>query len=190
MASAKSAADQYSLVSVSIHWAAAVLVFAAPYLIGNLRRISLFVITTSLFASSLSAQSLHPLHQYGERDIHSSINLTIPLGGQRNAATSKPQFNLSVQQHRLRQNPYNFVPNNIDVKSSTYNLQPRQARIGFTLDQQPQLMMNGKPYELPQGTANASTLGKVGIGAAVLVGAGLLVVGTGLIIIASSDSEE
>lgn len=190
MASAKSAADQYSLVSVSIHWATAALVFAAPYLIGNLRRISLFVITTSLFASSVSAQSLHPLHQYGERDIHSSINLTIPFGGQPNAATSKPQFNLSVQQHRLRQNPYNFVPNNIDVKSSTYNLQPRQARIGFTLDQQPQLMMNGKPYELPQGTANASTMGKVGIGAAVIGGIVVIAFGALLIATAASDPAE
>lgn len=92
------------------------------------RRIGLFVMTTSLVASSVSAQSVHSLNQYGERDIRSSINLTIPLGGQRNAATSKPQLALSFQQHRLEQNPYNFVPSNIDVKSSSYNLQPRQAR--------------------------------------------------------------
>ena len=51
-------------------------------------------------------------------------------------------------------------------------------------------MMNGKPFALPEGTANASTAGKLGIGAAVLVGVGFLVVGTGLIIIASSDSDE
>lgn len=150
------------------------------------RRIGLFVMTTSLVASSVSAQSVHSLHQYGERDMRSSVNLTIPLGGQRNDATSKPQLTMSFQQHRLQQDPYNFSPSNIDVKSSTYNLQPRQARIGFTLDQNPELMMNGRPYNLPTNTANASTLGKVGIGAAVLVGIGVLVVGTGLIIIASS----
>lgn len=159
-------------------------------MIKHLGHVCLFVMTTSLFASSVFAQPLHPLHQYGERDIRSAINLTIPFGGQPNAATSKPRFNLSFQQHRLKQDPYNFVPSTIDVKSSSYNLQPRQARIGFTLDKNPQLMMNGKPFALPEGTANASTAGKLGIGAAVLVGVGFLVVGTGLIIIASSDSDE
>lgn len=159
-------------------------------MIGKLNCISLFMITTSLLTSSLSAQSVHPLHQYGERDMRGSISLTIPLGGQHNSANSKPQLNLGFQQHRLQQHRYNFVTSNFDVKSSTYNFQPRQARIGFTLDQNPQLMMNGKPYALPEGTANASTLGKVGIGAAALVGIGVLVVGTGLIIIASSDSSD
>lgn len=159
-------------------------------MIRTLKCASLFVMATSLFASSVSAQSVHPLHQYGERDIRSSINLTIPLGGQRNAATSKPQLTMGFQQHRVQQDPYNFVTSNIDVKSSAYNLQPRRARIGFTLDQNPQLMMNGMPYDLPEDTANASTLGKVGIGAAVLVGVGLLVVGTSLVLIATQDPAE
>ncbi len=159
-------------------------------MIKNLRYVSLFVMTTSLFASSLSAQSVHPLHQYGERDIRSSINLTIPLGGERNTAMSKPQFNLSFQQHRLQQDSYNFVPSNIEVKSSSYNLQPRQARIGFTLDQHPQLMMNGKPYDLPEDTANASTLGKVGIGAAVIGGIVVIAFGALLIATAASDPAE
>lgn len=159
-------------------------------MIRNLIRFSLFIMTISLFSGSLFAQSANPLHQYGERELRSSINLTIPLGGQSHAVTSKPQLNLGFQQHRRQQNSYNFVSNNIYVKLNTYNFQPREARIGFTLDRNPRLMMNGKPFDLPESTANASTAGKVGIGAAVLVGAGLLVVGTGLIIIASSDSDE
>lgn len=159
-------------------------------MIKKLTRFSLFIMTTSLFSGSLSAQSANSLHQYGERDLRSSINLTIPLGGQRHAVTSKLQLNLSFQQHRCQQNSYNFVSNYIDVKSNTYNFQSREARIGLTLDRNPRLMMNGKPFDLPESTANASTAGKVGIGAAVLVGAGLLVAGTGLIIIASSDSDE
>ena len=51
-------------------------------------------------------------------------------------------------------------------------------------------MMNGRPYELPEGKAGASTLEKVGIGAATLVGIGVLVVGTGLLVIATSDSSD
>ncbi len=166
------------------------IIWESDYMIQKLKSISLLVLIASLFPTGVSAQSLHPLHQYGERDMRSSINLTIPLGGKRNAATSKPQINLSFQQHRVQQHRYNFSPSSLDVNSSAYNLQPRQARIGFTLDQSPQLMMNGKPHQLPEGTSNASTLGKVGIGAAALVGIGVLVVGTGLIIIASSDSSD
>ncbi len=159
-------------------------------MIRNLIRFSLLITTTSLFSGSLLAQSANPLHHDGERELRSSITLTIPLGGQRHAATSQPQLDLSFQQHRRQQNPHNFVSNNFDLRSNTYDFQPRETRIGFTLDRNPRLMMNGQPFDLPESTANASTVEKVGIGAAVLFGAGLLVVGTGLVIIASSDSAE
>lgn len=144
----------------------------------------------SLFATSASAQSVHPLHQFGERDMRGSINLTIPLGGQRNTAASKPQLNISLQQSRLEQDSYKFTPKNIDAISTAYNSQPQQARIGFTLDRNPQLMMNGKPYELPEGKANASTLGKAGIGVAVIAGVVVIAFGALLIATASSDPAE
>lgn len=155
-----------------------------------LRHIGTFVVATSLVASSVSAQTVHSLRQSGERDMRASISLSIPLGGHRGAVTSKPQVSFNFQPMAHQQETQNLVSINTDMRMNDYNLQPREARIGFTLDQDPQLMMNGKPFDLPEGRANASDLEKVAIGAAVLVGIGVLVAGASLIAIATSDPAE
>ena len=90
----------------------------------NVRTFGVLLLATPLFANSLSAQSLPPLHQFEERDVRSSITLTIPLGGQRDAATSKPQLSLSFQQDRRQKNSYDFVSNAIPVRSNNYDFLP------------------------------------------------------------------
>ncbi len=156
----------------------------------NLKCASVLAVATALFSSSVSAQSVHPLRQYDEPDIRSSVSLTIPLGGRRGTEASKPQLSLDFEQKHHRQGQLNTVQDNVDLKLNSNQFKPQKARIGFTLDEKPRLMMNGKPYDLPEGKANASTAEKVGIGVGALVGIGALVIGTGLVIIATSDGSD
>ena len=105
-----------------------------------------------------------------------SVELVIPFGGQRENRENrdyKPRLQLSFDT-RL---PASYRANQQSVHSTE---RFRSSKIGFTLASNPEIYLNGRHFAATERRSNISTLGWVGIGAAVLITGGVLVLSDAL----------
>lgn len=106
-----------------------------------------------------------------------SVELVVPFGDQRANRDYKPRLQLSFDT-RL---PASYRANQQRVHSTE---RFRSSKIGFTLASNPEIYLNGRHFAATERRSNISTLGWVGIGAAVLITGGVLVLSDAL-----NDSE-
>ncbi len=156
----------------------------------RMKTISTAAKSTSLIAilsSSISpvvAQSYHPSRDYGASELHAGANIVIPIGGDKKKANAKPRVEFSFQQSRVQQEQLKLDFNRYSLQQAPI-VNRNIGRVGFTLDQNPQMLVNGRTYRIDDDQNNISTLGIAGIALAIPV----IIVGVGLIIIATdSDS--
>ena len=105
-------------------------------------------------------------------DRRASVSLTLPLGAAGGPA-GKPQLELrAVADQRALQ-----VVDHRDGTGWLPRAQPREARIGITLDERPRLTVAGRELPDQQQRHGVSTLGwvAIGVGATLVVGGLLLV---------------
>ena len=115
------------------------------------------------FHMPLQAQSM--VSRPGDVDRRALVAITIPLGGKASAET-KPRMELLMSQDRTRTNDYRY-----DFERAYH---PKQSRIGFTLNRQPNLMVNGRTVHPQDNKARMGTVGYVLIGVALVAGIGVL----------------
>ncbi len=122
----------------------------------------------SLSLSPVAAQSYHPSQNYGANGLQAGASIVIPFGGDKKKANAKPRVEFSLQQSHVQQEQFKLDFNR-------YSLQPapivnrNTGRIGFTLDQNPQMLVNGRTYRIDDDQNNITTLGVVGIVVAIPV---------------------
>lgn len=93
------------------------------------------------------------------------VGLTIPIGGQRKEAPPRVEL-------RLTRDVVNFDGTR---QSSSSAVRPHETRIGFSLERERRLLVNGQPIDKAQRN-NVSTAGWIAIGAGVLLVGGFLLV--------------
>jgi hypothetical protein len=91
------------------------------------------------------------------------LGLTIPIGGQQKKAP--PRIEL-----RLTRDVVNFDGTR---QSSSSSIRPHETRIGFSLERERRLLVNGQPIDTAQRN-NVSTVGWIAIGVGVVVIGGLV----------------
>ena len=96
-----------------------------------------------------------------------SVELVVPFGVERKSSDHKPRLQLSFGS-RL---PQSY---RLDQKTLQRTEQFRSSKIGFTLDSNPEIYLNGKHFAAAERRSNLSTLAWIGIGAGVLTGAFLV----------------
>ena len=118
------------------------------------------VLTTSAVAEPMAYQS-----GMSRVDGVVGLGLTIPIGGERKK--SPPRVEL-----RLTRDVLNFDGTR---QSSSTGVRPHETRIGFSLERERRLLVNGLPIDKAQRN-NVSTVGWIAIGAGVLLIGGFLLV--------------
>ena len=118
------------------------------------------VLTTSAVAEPMAYQS-----GMSRVDGVVGLGLTIPIGGERKK--SPPRVEL-----RLTRDVVNFDGTR---QSSTSSIRPHETRIGFSLERDNRLLLNGRPIGTAQRTY-VSTIGWIAIGAGVVLIGGVLLV--------------
>lgn len=101
------------------------------------------------------------------------IGLTIPFGGSRKKDPARVEMRIARD-----------VVNSDGSRQSATTLRPMETRIGFSLESERRLLINGRPFERERRT-NVSTAGWIAIGAAVVLIGGALLVAD-----AASDASE
>lgn len=91
------------------------------------------------------------------------VGLTIPIGGQQKKAP--PRIEL-----RLTRDVVNFDGTR---QSSISSIRPHETRIGFSLERERRLLVNGQPIDRAQRN-NVSTVGWIAIGVGVVAIGGLV----------------
>jgi hypothetical protein len=115
------------------------------------------------FAPDLAcAQSLNPALDRLERETQVMAAVTLPLGRSADKRETAPRFELLVRNRTPEATP--------DRQSSLIGqLRWRESRIGFTLDEKPNLLVNGSLPPEGDRRDGVSTLGWVAIGAGAVV---------------------
>lgn len=117
--------------------------------------------------ATASAQSYHPSTDYGANDLRAGASIVIPFGGDKKKTNTKPRVEFSFQQSTVQQDKIKLDFNRYSLQAAPItNPNSIGGRIGFTLDQNPKMLVNGKSYRIDDDQNNISTLGKVGIGVA------------------------
>ena len=91
--------------------------------------------------------------------------MTIPIGGDREKAPPRVEL-------RLTRDVVNFDGTR---QSSNSGISPHETRIGFSLERDNRLLLNGQPIDTAQRN-NVSTVGWIAIGAGVVLIGGVLLV--------------
>jgi hypothetical protein len=133
------------------------------------RHFLLLVSVSTAMPLPAAAQSFHPTRQYSEVDRQVSVGLTIPLGRGGSRAERQPRVDL-IFDHRRRD------ANGLQIREGMDFRQQRPVRLGFTLSEQPQMMLNGRAAPGQNERKNFSDGAWVGLGLASAVGIALLVV--------------
>lgn len=114
--------------------------------------------------TSVAAQPLGYQDGLSRIDGVVGVGLTIPIGGQK--AKDPPRVEL-----RLTRDVVGFD----GTRQSKSSIRPHETRIGFSLERDNRLLLNGRPIDTRERN-NVSTVGWIAIGAGiVLIGGALLV---------------
>lgn len=118
------------------------------------------------FSASVAHASAYPEVYVSEQ--RASLNLVLPLGGQPDKPDSKPRLQLSFDGDAQR-------ARRLDQQRVLIS-RPRQlSTIGFTISSKPLLLLNNKTLPPQNKRANFSTLAWIGVGVAVTLVGGALV---------------
>lgn len=91
------------------------------------------------------------------------VGLTIPIGGQQKKAPPRIELRLTRD----------FVNFDGTRQSSSSSIRPHETRIGFSLERERRLLVNGQPIDRAQRN-NVSTVGWIAIGVGVVAIGGLV----------------
>ena len=110
-----------------------------------------YIIASALLSSAAispaMAQSFHPSQNYGARDFRAGASFVIPLGGIKKKANSKPRVEFSLQQSRIEKNRLQLDFNSYSLQNAPIT-NPNIGRIGFTLDKNPTMLVNGRTFNI------------------------------------------
>jgi hypothetical protein len=121
-------------------------------------------------AAALLAVPSNAMAQYDQAaDQRVSLGIAIPFGHGGTAQERKPRLEIGFD-HRARRQSFETAIVALDAPSN-----PR-ARLGLSLSQNPQLLLNGREMEKLDGQRQISTLAWIGIGLAATAGIGMYVV--------------
>ena len=139
-------------------------------------------VLSALVSQPVAAQSLSPFDNHGRVETRAMAGVTIPLGGKRRSADTKPRFDLRFDTSRIdAQHASSLDP----LRQNRRDL--RQSVFSVTFERRPQLMLNGHGFaqvgpsiyaqdgdeesaEETEDGGGISTLGWIGIGAAAFAG--------------------
>lgn len=144
-----------------------------------------FIAMVAFSISPLTAQTYHPSRDYGASSFRANVGITIPLGGDKKQALSKPRVDFGFQQSRIEQEQLKLDFNRYSLQQAPI-VHRNIGRVGFTLDQNPQMIVNGKSYRIDGEQKNVSTLGLVGI----VAGTAAAIVVVGLVVIATNPRSD
>lgn len=91
--------------------------------------------------SSASAQSIRGFEEEGRQETRATIGITIPFGGDRRSAESKPRVDLRLQAAEIgspsefQLSPTNYLPDRSNVRETTLSL---------TFEDNPRFLVNGQ----------------------------------------------
>lgn len=128
---------------------------------------------TSFCLAPAAAQSYNPSNDFGANGIRGGASIVIPFGGNKKNAHSKPRVEFSFQQSRVQQDQLKLDFNRYSLQNAPIT-NPNIGKIGFTLNQKPQMLVNGKTYHFDGDKKNVSTGEGILIGFGVLAGVILL----------------
>jgi hypothetical protein len=97
------------------------------------------IAVVALLSQPASAQSYRDLQQGSQSEVRVSAGITIPFGGQKRTADTKPQFDLGFDQ-RVQRNDVLLA-----VNPARANEAPewRRTSLSLTLEDNPRMLMNG-----------------------------------------------
>lgn len=134
-----------------------------------MQRIAKFCMLVIAPTSACLAAPQSPYADMTMPEQRASVELVIPFGGQRQISEHKPRLQLSFDT-RL---PQNYRTSQQSIRRDE---RFRSSKIGFTLASNPEIYLNDRHFAATERRSNISTLGWVGIGAAVLI-TGVVLVG-------------
>lgn len=97
------------------------------------------VATISMLAQPVSAQSYQDLQQGHQSEVRVSAGITIPFGGQKRGADTKPRFDLGFDQRVQRKD----VLLAVNTARATEAAEWRRTSLALTLEDNPRMLMNG-----------------------------------------------
>lgn len=133
-----------------------------------MRNILFAIAVTAAIPLPASAQSFQPGGQYSNDDRRVSVGLTIPFGGGGSRSERKPRVDMTFDHHRRDTNGF-------ELRERASFKSQRPVRLGFTLSEKPQMMLNGRMILRADGRRNLSTGALIGIGVGVALVGGALV---------------
>ena len=138
-----------------------------------MRLIARFCMLVLVPTSACVAASESPYADMTMPEKKASIELVVPFGGQRENRDFKPRLQLSFDT-RL---PQGYRTSQQSVQHTE---RFRSSKIGLTLASNPEIYLNGRHFAAVERRSNISTLGWVGISAAVLITGGVVVLSDAL----------
>jgi len=159
----------------------------------------------SLIAAPVHAQSAHPFQDHGRVESRAMLGVTIPLGGQKQKADTKPRFDLRIDTSRI-DGDFTRAPTLDPFRQNRRDV--RQSVVSLTMERQPRVMLNGfslaqmgspvlRADEEPEAEEGEDTKNERSTGEKVLRGAGwvgigalgVLAVGAGIFLISCDDGD-
>jgi hypothetical protein len=134
----------------------------------NMRRLLLSVVISTALTLPASAQSFQQGGQYSNDDRRVSLGLTIPIGRRGSHVERQPRLDMVFDHRRSDANGF-------EVQDFTHLQSKRPLRIGFTLSDKPQMMLNGRAIPQTDDQKNISTGVWIGAGVVAALGIGLYV---------------
>ena len=122
------------------------------------------IVIGALLTTSVMAQPMPVQNSFDRVESTVGLGLTIPIGGTRKK--DPPRVEL-----RLTRDMVNFDGS----RQSTTGVRPMETRIGFSLERDNRLLLNGRPIDTKQRN-NISTAGWIAIGVGVVLIGGVVLV--------------
>ncbi len=150
-------------------------------------RVSLIVsglCAASLLAGSVAASANTGIGPFGGvRDVRAQVGVSLPIGGRRGSAESRPNIHISAGPTEVN----GRIDGPLPMRSVGLPDRSRAApgRIALTLDAQPRLLINGQMVSIEQ-RSGLTTIGTVGV---ILGGIAVVLVGSYVILINRLDCD-
>lgn len=132
-----------------------------------MRNLIVAIAVSAALPMSVSAQSFQQGGQYSNDDRRVSVGLTIPFGGG-SRAEGKPRVDMTFDHQRRDADGF-------ELRKLANLKSQRPVRLGFTLSEKPQMMLNGRAMSEPNNRKNISTGVWIGVGVVAALGLGLYV---------------
>ncbi|MEP3226532.1 MAG: hypothetical protein ABJO01_11195 [Parasphingorhabdus sp.] len=129
--------------------------------------------TATMAAPLLAQDGIRALNGYGQNETRTMLSLSVPFGGQREEAMPRIELNIQNINGQSSLAPSTYVTSFDRIRS--------ENTIGFRLNNEPTLMLNGRPFKPVDNQQNLST------GAGIALGLGLL---AGAILVATAETAD